>query len=111
MTRCTLGIDMGTSGVKAALLDLDTFKLISVATRSYDHGAQQSSEMLWQATASAIQEAVAGVDPHAILAISISGQMHGTVMYDDRGRIIDPIINWQDRRCEVPLAPYGNRTT
>jgi amylosucrase len=28
-----------------------------------------------------------------------------------RGGIDDPIINWQDQRCEVPLARYGNRTT
>jgi xylulokinase len=115
MLYCTLGVDMGTSGVKAALLDLDTFKLVSVASRSYDNGPEQSSEMLWEATAASIREAVAGCplgdNPHAIRGISISGQMHGTVMYDVRGRTIDPIINWQDQRCEVPLVRYDNRTT
>ena len=110
MTRCTLGVDMGTSGVKAALLDLDTFQLISVATRTYHHGAQQSSEMLWQATASTLREAVAGVN-RAPSGHEYSGQMHGTVLYDAGAGFIDPIINWQDRRCEVPLARYSDRTT
>ena len=111
MIHCTLGIDMGTSGVKAALLDLDTFKLIALAMQGYDNAPEQSSEMLWQATAATVREAVAGIDPRAIRGISISGQMHGTVMYDARGEIIDPIINWQDSRCDIPLARYRNRTT
>lgn len=111
MSRYTLGVDVGTSGVKAALLDLDTFKLRPVAMRSYDNAPQQSSAMLWEATAATIRGAVAGMDPHAIRSISISGQMHGTVMYDAGGAVIDPIINWQDQRGAMPLARYGNRTT
>jgi sugar (pentulose or hexulose) kinase len=85
MIHCTLGVDVGTSGVKAGLLDLDTFKLITVATRSYDNAPQQSSEMLWEATAATIREVATGMDPKAIRGISISCQMHGTVMYDARG--------------------------
>src|SRR4051794_36567303 len=111
MSHGTLGIDMGTSGVKAALLDLDTFKLGPVATRSYDNAPHQASAILWAATAAAIREAVTGVDPHTIRGISFSAQMHGTVMYDGQGAIIDPIINWQDQSGNVPLARYGNRTT
>ena len=102
---------MGTSGVKAALLDLNTFKLISLAMQGYDNTPQQPSAMLWDATAATIREAVAGINPRAVQGISISGQMHGTVMYDGRGEIIEPIINWQDKRCEIPLPRYGNRTT
>ena len=111
MIHCTLGIDMGTSGVKAALLDLDTFKLITLAMQGYDNAPEQSSEMLWQATAATVREAVTGIDPRAIRGISFSGQMHGTVMYDAQGEVIEPIINWQDKRCDIPLGRYGNRTT
>ena len=111
MAHYTLGIDMGTSGVKAALLDLDTFQLRRVATCPYDNAPHQSSEMLWAATAATIREAVAGMDPRAVAGMSISGQMHGTVLYDRAGRIIDPLINWQDQRGAAPLARYGGRTT
>jgi xylulokinase len=111
MMRYTLGIDVGTSGAKAALLDLDTFELHGVAMRSYDNGCLQSSAMLWEATSDVIRGAVAGVDPRAIGGISLSGQMHGTVMFDAMGETIEPVINWQDRRCDLPLACYGGRTT
>jgi xylulokinase len=111
MIQYTLGVDMGTSGVKAALLALDTCKLGHVATRSYDNAPHQSSEMLWEATAAAIRAAVVGMEPPAIGSSSISGQMHGTVIYNRKGAVIDPIINWQDLRCAVPLARDGNRTT
>ncbi len=111
MTAYTLGVDMGTSGVKVAVLDLSTFKLIALAMQGYDNSPQQSSAMLWEATAATTRKAVAGIDVSAIRAISFSGQMHGTVLYDEGGAVIDPIINWQDKRCDVPLEKYGNRST
>lgn len=43
MIRCILGVDMGASGVKAALLDLDTFKISPVVTPSYDNGVVRSA--------------------------------------------------------------------
>ncbi|MGE5603749.1 MAG: xylulokinase [Nitrososphaerales archaeon] len=111
MIGYTLGIDVGTSGAKAALLDLDALRLASVTMQGYDNGALQPSEMIWQATAAIVRQAVAGIDPKAVRGISFSAQMHGTVMYDAQGSVIEPIINWQDKRCDIPLARYDNRTT
>ena len=111
MTPYTLGIDMGTSGVKVGVLDLGNFRLIALAMKGYDNAAQQQSTILWESTAAAIREAVAGINIEAIQAISFSGQMHGTVLYDAQGEIIEPVINWQDRRCDAPLEKYGNRST
>jgi xylulokinase len=111
MTEYTLGIDMGTSGVKVGVLNLGNFRLIALALKEYDNSAQQQSTILWESTAAAIREATAGIDERAIQAISFSGQMHGTVIYDAQGEIIEPIINWQDRRCDVPLEKYGSRST
>jgi xylulokinase len=111
MTEYTLGIDLGTSGVKVGVLNLSSLRLIALAMRGYDNSAQQQSTMLWESTADAIREAVAGITVEAIRAIGFSGQMHGTVLYDARGEVIDPIINWQDKRCDVPLGKYGNRST
>lgn len=111
MAMYTVGVDLGTSGVKVGVLDLRSFRLIALAMRSYDNSALQPAAMLWAATADAIGEAVSGIDASAVRAIGFSGQMHGTVLYDARGEVIDPIINWQDKRCDAPLARYGNRTT
>lgn len=111
MTACTLGIDMGTSGVKVGVLETNTFQLISLSIKAYDNSSYQPSTMLWEATAKAIREAVAPVDGRAIRAIGLSGQMHGTVLYNSAGEVIDPVINWQDKRCDVPMEKYGHRTT
>lgn len=111
MQHYALGIDLGTSGVKVAVLDLNTFRLIALAMRSYDNAPLQPSGMLWAATAATLREAVAGIDVHAIRGVSFSAQMHGTVLYDGDGEVIEPIINWQDKRCDAPLARYGDRST
>lgn len=107
----TLGVDLGTSGAKAALMDTRRFALTSLAMREYDNAAQQPSAMLWNAVSEAIREAVAGVDPRQIRGIGLSAQMHGAVLYDARGAVIEPIINWQDKRCDAPLAKYNGRAT
>jgi len=111
MTEYALGIDMGTSGVKVAALDLTSLRLATLAMQGYDNSPQQPSTMLWDATAGAIRSAVAGIDARAIRAISFSSQMHGTVLYDERDDVIDPIINWQDKRCDAPLDRYVGRST
>ncbi len=111
MPTYTLGIDLGTSGVKVAVLDLSNFELIALAMQSYDNSPLQPSMMLWDATAATVRHAVAGVDPRAIQAIGFSGQMHGTVLFDEEDAVIDPIINWQDKRGDVPLEKYGHRST
>ncbi len=107
----TLGIDLGTSGAKAALMDTRGFTLVSLAMREYDNAAQQPSAMLWDAVSEAVREAVAGFDPRDIRGIGLSAQMHGAALYDASGAVIEPIINWKDKRCDAPLAKYGGCTT
>ena len=111
MADYTLGIDMGTSGVKVAVLDLSHFRLIALAMQSYNNAALQPSTMLWEATAATIRKAVAGIDVQAIRGVGLSSQMHGTVLYDAQGQVIEPIINWQDKRGDAPLPKYSNRST
>jgi len=112
MNKYTLGIDVGTSGVKTGLLDLSTLKLKYVAMRKYESSALQRSETLWGKTVAALKDSIAMLGESGTLeAIGISGQMHGIVMYDSSGDVIDPVINWQDKRCDQPLARYGGKTT
>ena len=112
MTDYALGIDVGTSGAKAGLLNLSSLQLEHVATRGYASPALQPSSMLWEGTLAAARESVAMLaGAGRVQAVGLSGQMHGTVLYNARGEVIEPVINWQDKRCDQPLARYGGKTT
>jgi xylulokinase len=112
MNEYILGIDVGTSGVKTGLLNLSNYELDAIAARGYDSSARQDSTGIWQMTAEAIKESVGKVKGKChINAIGISGQMHGTVLYDGNGKVISPIINWKDDSCNKPIIKYGGKTT
>ena len=112
MSNYAIGLDIGTSSVKAGLLDLSTFKICFLTSREYDNSAEQKSRVLWAKTLEILKEiGNQSKDTGKLTAIGLSGQMHGTVLYDTRGKIIDPIINWQDRRCDKPLKKYRGAST
>jgi len=108
----TLGIDLGTSAVKAALLD-DDDRLLATASRPLDAShprpgfSEQDPDDWWQATSAAIDALKAG---HAaalseVEAIGLSGQMHGATLLDAAGSVLRPCILWNDGRsapqCEA----------
>lgn len=100
-TELLLGIDLGTSSVKAALFD-GACRAVASATCDYPtlHPqpgyAEQRPADWWQATYRAVRAATSRADG-AVAAIGISGQMHGTVLLHANGTSDDAII-WQDRR-------------
>ena len=111
-----LGYDIGTSSVKAALVDAQTGK--TVASAQYPDSeapilakqpgwAEQDPEMWWeelkQATARAA--AKAGGSLADVKAIGISYQMHGLVCVDKAGKPLRPSIIW----CDGRAVPYGNK--
>ncbi len=97
--KYVLGIDLGTSGVKAGLLDLSTLKLEFVSMRGYAGAPEQDSEVLWEQTIEVVKEAVNFLGGHGqIGAIGLSGQMHGAVLFDGHDELIGPIITWKDRK-------------
>lgn len=100
-----MGIDLGTSSVKAILIDREG-NLKAVAQKSYDVEiprpgfACQRSEIWWERTKAAIGESVkkAGVSPAQIKAAGFSGQMHGLVALDREKRPLMPAVIWMDQR-------------
>ena len=111
-----LGYDIGSSSVKASLVDAASGKC--VATDFYPKTeapiiaktqgwAEQDPEDWWQylkhATAAAL--AASGVKGPDIKAIGISYQMHGLVCVDKSQRPLRPSIIW----CDSRAVPYGNR--
>jgi len=105
-----LGYDIGSSSVKATLLDAGTGKAVASAA-SPDRElpidaprpgwAEQHPDVWWEhvrLTTAKILSAP-GVSPADIHAVGISYQMHGLVVVDDRNRVLRPSIIWCDSRA------------
>ena len=100
-----LGLDIGTSGVKALLISVEG-KIISSKTVFYPlttpHSgwAEQSPYDWWEATVKVIRETVSNnsIDSSQIKGISLSGQMHSSVFLNEKMEVIRPAILWSDTR-------------
>ncbi|MGA2545475.1 MAG: xylulokinase [Rectinemataceae bacterium] len=99
-----LAHDLGTSGDKATIFDLNG-RLVASATTPYEtryfnnNWAEQDPEDWWRAVAESSRRIVAGIDPRLIKAIGFSGQMMGCVCVDARGRPLRPAILYCDQRA------------
>jgi xylulokinase len=117
-----LGIDLGSSSVKASLIDGETGNCLSTAfypdkemeiIARQPGWAEQEPEMWWTNLKAAIAActAKAGIKKDAIGAIGISYQMHGLVMIDRDMKSIRPSIIWCDSRAvgfgEIALKRLG----
>ncbi|MBB3392298.1 xylulokinase [Rhizobium sp. BK275] len=106
-----LGLDLGTSGVKAMLIDGDQ-KIIGSANGSLDVSRPHSgwSEQEPAHWVRATEEAVAGLKAKhpkelaAVKGIGLSGQMHGATLLDASDKVLRPCILWNDTRSYVEAA-------
>jgi xylulokinase len=98
-----LGLDIGTSGVKAILVNADgevEASATSALTLSTPKPgwAEQDPEDWWTATVSALFGLLVHQSPARVAAIGISGQMHSSVFLDAQGNVIRPALLWCDGR-------------
>ena len=109
-----LGIDLGTSSIKVAVVDPATQQ--TLATASYPDTeatiitrqpgwAEQSPLVWWEYVQEAIKKvhASGAYDPRDIAAIGIAYQMHGLVVVDKEGQVLRDSIIW----CDSRAVPYG----
>jgi xylulokinase len=100
-----LGIDLGTSGVKALLID-GAQRVIGSASGTIDvsrphPGWSEQDPAHW---IRATEEAIAGLkaahpkELAAVKGIGLSGHMHGATLLDDNDRVLRPCILWNDTR-------------
>lgn len=100
-----LGIDVGTSGAKALLID-ETGKVLRSASAEYPLSTprplwrEQDPEDWWKRVESCISD-IGEQEPDAI---GLTGQMHGAVFLDRRGAVIRPAILWNDQRTAEECA-------
>ncbi|NNE99470.1 MAG: xylulokinase [Pyrinomonadaceae bacterium] len=103
-----LGIDIGTGGSRAVLIDKTGTVLCSATAEhapfaSPEIGwAEQDPDDWWRAASEAIGKICLENPANAkrIAAVGLSGQMHGAVLLDDSGNVIRPAIIWCDQRTE-----------
>ena len=111
-----LGFDVGSSSVKASLVDADTGVCAADAffpereapiTAVKAGWAEQDPQMWWDNAKFALQKVmhVANVKGEEIKAIGISYQMHGLVCVDKNLQVLRPSIIW----CDSRAVPYGER--
>ncbi len=111
-----LGYDLGSSSVKASLVNAKTGECVSTAffpkkemeIKSVKAGwAEQDPETWWKnlklSTQVVLEEA--GVNPKDIQAIGISYQMHGLVLVDENQKAVRDAIIW----CDSRAVPYGQK--
>lgn len=106
-----LGIDLGTSSVRALLLD-ERGEVLGVQSRAHPiissrpGFAEQDPEQWWVLTAAAVRDVLAGCDLSGadVQGVGLSGQMHGLVTLDGAGRSVRPAIIWPDLRCAAQVA-------
>ena len=114
--RYLLGFDVGSSSVKASLVDADTGVCAADAffpereapiTAVKAGWAEQDPQMWWDNAKLALQKVmhVANVKGEEIKAIGISYQMHGLVCVDKNLQVLRPSIIW----CDSRAVPYGER--
>jgi xylulokinase len=109
-----LGIDLGSSSVKAALLDAATGRCAGSAfypkteqkiVSPQPGFAEQDPQQWYDCAKGAVREAMhaAGVGPEEVRAIGIAYQMHGLVCLDQAHRVLRPAIIW----CDSRAVEYG----
>lgn len=116
MRRLFLGIDIGTTGAKAVLLDTDG-AVIADAFADYPMHvsgpgrAEQDPDDWWRATVAVSRELVAAAGPESIAGVGLTGQMHGLVLTGADGRPLRRCIMWNDQRtarqCEEITGKIG----
>ena len=116
MKRYLIGYDIGSSSVKASLVEAESGRCVASAFYPKTEApiialqpgwAEQEPDSWWQylkeATADILRAAQAQGDE--VAAIGISYQMHGLVCVDKQGRALRPAIIW----CDSRAVPYGER--
>ncbi len=108
------GIDLGTSGVKAVLLDEDNQVVAShsealTVSRPHPLWSEQDPEMWWQATDRAMQALGQQHSLRDVRALGLTGQMHGAVLLDSRQTVLRPAILWNDGRSAEACVTLEER--
>lgn len=105
MSRYILGLDAGTSMIKAALFDRDFRESHAVGRRTTVHmprtgWTECDMDEVWTMTAEALRSITSQVDPHDVAAVALTGNMVGAWLLDADGQPARAAILWSDGRTQ-----------
>ncbi len=109
MADVVLGLDLGTGGARAIAVDLQG-QLVAQMTKScplltpHPGWTEQNPSDWVEASLAALSDVVQQLNGNRIVALGLSGQMHGMVPLDAEGRVIRPAILWNDQRTGKAVA-------
>lgn len=117
MQRYVMGIDVGTGGTRAVIVD-NIGSIVSSANEEHEAfaspkigWAEQRPEDWWRAAAVAVRHALAQakLPKEKIACVGFSGQMHGAVMLDASDGVVRPALIWCDVRTEKQCEELRER--
>ncbi len=109
-----IGIDLGTSGVKAILLNEQGDVVAShteklTVSRPHPLWSEQDPEQWWLATDRAVKTLGQQHSLREVKALGIAGQMHGATLLDEQQKVLRPAILWNDGRCAEECVMLENQ--
>ena len=117
MERYVLGVDVGTGGTRALVID-EAGRVVDSATEEHapfatpDTGwAEQHPDDWWRAAQLAIRKVLKlhSLAGRHIACVGFSGQMHGAVMLDVAGNVVRPALIWCDVRTQKQCNELNQR--
>jgi xylulokinase len=112
-----LGIDVGTGGTRAVVVD-ERGGVVASATDEHapfasprTGWAEQDARDWWRASRAAVRAALArgGVRAEEVKCVGLTGQMHGTVLLDERDEVLRPALIWCDQRTDAQCRAITER--
>nr|BBH92236.1 sugar kinase [Thermogemmatispora argillosa] len=110
--KALLGIDLGTSAVKALVLEATSGRRLGEGRAAYPlltrqpGWAEGEPEEWWRQTVAAVRMALRRLEPDQVAAIGVTGQMHGIVPVDAAGNPVRAALLWPDQRAVGQLARF-----
>jgi xylulokinase len=117
MPNYVFGIDVGTGGTRAVIID-EGGHVVASATEEHTPfaspqigWAEQNPEDWWRAAGIAVRKALtqASLRKDQISCVGFSGQMHGAVVLDSAGKVVRPALIWCDLRTEKQCQELNQR--
>ena len=111
-----IGIDTSTTATKALVISSEG-AIVAAASTNYGYEiprptwSEQDPALWWDATVASIRQAMtrSEIEPSAIDAIGLTGQMHGSVLLGPKGDVVRPAILWNDQRTAAECDEIRQR--
>lgn len=111
----TLGVDIGTTNVKATILNTQTGKVVAFGSEEHPlfhphpGWAEQEADNYWKAVVSAIRQCLEGGNfADDIAAVALSGLVGVTLPVNDKGEPLRRAMIWMDSRSEQECQDIGD---